>query len=529
MKFKSKLVLLPTLLATVASLGACGNKENTDALKIVYFAGGYAGTWLEESVVEFLAQEKGVDKSQIKKNVDYVLTPDSTVTNNTRKYLKGDAPDILMTQGGFKSYVKDGLIANLDSVYSSEVSYTKEDGTQGKRTVNDSIIPEIRDKFKFQMKYGRGESSAWALPWGASFESFAYNEDLLLATTHASTLPVGEDAVDKTTNKWVRVPYTTDELMAYFDDINISNQGKSETEKVVPFGWPGREMIWFDFIFNTFWAQYQGVNSSNYPGQKSWYDFWNVDRRDNWNQKGLTEAYNKLRSIITDGNGNYINSEVNESGGNNVSLEELNTRAANQKYAVWLAGDFFENETLAFTDKNKDGKPDFSIKMMYIPTATSGSRQKLAFFNSEEVMFIPQKSPHIDLAKKYLTYLCNENELMRFTKSTGTVRPFTYKPAKLEPTYNWSTWQKSIFEILDDTETQRLYCNPKNVTVDKVSPVTINEQISGYFPLTAQSFYGQLRTKTGDVVFSDIFQQTTSKFDTDWNTPTKYADYFANL
>ena len=141
-----------TACSCVGALSACNNEtggtENT--LTIRYYNGGYGDEWLEESLKDFCATKEGVT---------YKMIADNNITYQANLYLTNNVPDIIMSNGNWKPYVKDGLVEDLTSVYETEVQTS-----QGKKKIKDYIDENVMKQFTRQKLYGRGEELTWGMP-----------------------------------------------------------------------------------------------------------------------------------------------------------------------------------------------------------------------------------------------------------------------------------------------------------------------------------------------------------------------------
>ncbi len=499
-----------------ASFAGCGGDSGAEegCLTIRYFNGGYGDEWLKDSVNNFFTAKNGKAPVEGK---DYKLIADPNVTSNQKNYLQSasNAPDILMTQGGYEAYIEQGLIENISSVYDTEV--TKLDGSKVK--VKDYMLPQAYQAVTRQMKYGTGDTLSWAMPWQAQCFTLAYNETLLLDTVHvASSYTVGEDiAVGE---KWDRAPATVDELLAYFTDVNAGDSGK------IPFGWSYPASLHLQFIVDTWWAQIQGTTTSKIEGQGSFYDFFNFNSLDLLDQTGIQMGYDTLRSLIIDANGNYINSDND----NLTSLESsyYNSNAAQGRYAVWVAGDYFENESI----KTLSTAPNFTTKLMYVPNTKGADGQltteKLTYIRTDEAFYIPSKATNKELAKEFLAFMCNESELLNYTKKSGGLRPFQYNPSALDSTYSWTEFQKSFFDIYNNGEVIMEY--PANVTdATKISPVYLyNRQVIHFYMTGAFTnlFKESNKTKSAADIMKEVKDGHVKTFE---NWEIKYKAYFNTL
>ncbi len=502
--------------ATFVGCGGGGGGSNTadGCLTIRYFKGGYGDEWLKDSVTNFFTEKNGAAPVEGK---DYKLIADPNVTNNQKNYLQSEnnAPDILMTQGGYEAYIEQGLIENISSVYDMQVE--KLDGSKVK--IKDYILPQAYQGVTRQMKYGTGDTLSWAMPWQAQCFTLAYNETLLLDTEHvASSYAVGEDI--EVGQNWTRAPQTVDELMAYFVDVNAGDSG------VIPFGWSYPAALHLQFIVDTWWAQIQGTTTSKIDGEGSFYDFFNFNSLDLLDQTGIQMAFDTLRSLIIDKDGNYINSD----DANLMSLETsyYNNNAAQGGYAVWVAGDYFENESIKTLSK----EPEFTTKLMYVPNAKGAdgeiTTEKLTYIRTDEAFYIPSKAKNKELAKEFLAFMCNESELVNYTKKSGGLRPFQYNPSALEPTYEWTEFQKSFFDIYNNGEVIMEY--PANVTdATKISPIYLyNRQVIHFYMTGAFTnlFKDSNKTKSAKEIMQEVKEGHVNTFD---NWVIKYKPYFNSL
>ena len=129
-----------------------------------------------------------------------------------------------------------------------------------------------------------------------------------------------------------------------------------------------------------------------------------------------------------------------------------------------------QNEMKEFIGAGGNGK--FTMKMMNIPYSENcmknedGTNTKINFVSGDDIMFVPSKATNKSLAKEFLAYLCNEEQLLAFTKSTGCMRPFNYDPIALtagKDGYDWTEFQKSCFKMYTESDVN-LYLYPGNHT-----------------------------------------------------------------
>lgn len=471
-KIISVLLAIVMLLGSVGLTSACGAKgaeENT--LTVRYYNGGYGDKWLKDALESFCATKEGVS---------YKMIADNNITANAVNYLKTNVPDIIMSNGSWKSLVSEGLIEPLDDVYETEV-----ETSSGKTKIKDYIDQNVLRKLTRQKQYGRGTEHVWAMSWTEQVLSLAYNENILLRTVHRSDNPF--DVVGLSAGAtWTHEPYTINELMAYLTDVRLADNG------IIPWGYAVDNVNWYSSLFCVLWAQLQGLSEENlYKGEGCYYDFYNMPNAEICKQSGYREALDILRKILVNDEGKLYNSNNDGS----VSKEQLQTNFAKGKVAVTLVGEFFEKEYKEFMSD------DNVIKLMFIPTAdgaetnSDGTAKKYTYVLSENDMYVPAKATNKELAKEFLAFLCNEQQLRAFTKETGALRPFNYNPQKLDGDYEWTEFQKSMFNLYYNSDAHVI---EYPVTAENISPIYLYEGVEWFCGVSLDTILGEFRQKPVD-------------------------------
>ena len=476
MKNKIIATALATLMvgACVGAFAGCGGNKGAaeNTLTIRYYNGGYGDEWLEEALKDFCATKEGVT---------YNMIPDNNITYQANLYLTTNVPDIIMSNGNWKPYVKDGLVEELTtSVYEAEVQTS-----QGTKKVKDYIDQNVMKQFTRQKIYGRGEALTWGMPWASQILSLAYNETILLSTTHKEGNPFIVEGLNAG-ETWTHAPYTVNELMAYLTDVRMANNG------IIPWGYSVDYLNWYDALFYVWWAQIQGTTTPNkYVDEGCFYDFFNMSSANLVKQSGYKDALEIVRKIIVNDEGQLYNSNNDGS----MTKEKMQENFAKGNIAICLVGDFFEKE---YKDFMKEGNV---FKLMFIPTADGaetndeGLAKKLTYVQTDNVMYVPVNATNKDLAKEFLAFLCNEEQLMQFTKYTGVVRPFGYNAYELEKDYAWTDFQKSTFDIYYNADD---FVIKYPLTATKVSPIYLYEEVSMFMSVELSTVFGEFRTKPVD-------------------------------
>lgn len=513
-KFFSTLLAATVGAVCCAGFSACTTTSpnqpevNTPAeegtLTIRYFEGGYGTEWLTYALKNFKRENEGFK---------YKLIPDNTITTSITTYLKSgkNLSDIYMTQGAnWAEWVSQGYLANLNDVYESEV-----ETSLGKKKVKDYMDDELVGRYYMQKYVGQGDYLPWVLPTASISCSFAYNEEMLLDTVHTTSREGKWTAGEK----WIAPPETVEELLDYCADLNARG--------ITPFSWAGQESHWLKFYLYTWFAQYQGVHEENLlnvsEGDGSYYDFWNFKTDEVWKMEGIQSAIGTLRSIFVDENAKKWKNSVS-------GLEEYSTQDAERafvtgKSAMLIAGSFFYNEMKDYLDLDGDGKDDYTFKMMYIPLIENadrnadGTAKKITYYSTDEIMLVPAGAKNVSLAKRFLAYLCNEDNLLKFTQSTGTMRPFKYDPVALSGEFEWSPFTESVLNMYSNSDV-RLYGYPAGKAFEDVSLIYRYKQPDVNGSVEWQTFVSSLKTLTplqimvtgNGSAYTSVYDKTKSDF-----------------
>lgn len=430
--------LTALLFVTAIFATGCGNGGNEkDNLLITFYEGGFGKKWLENVADDFVAKkaEEGV-------SVKVTLSgqgPD--IDSNVDTFLSSgrNLSDIYMvrTRSSWASDVTSGYLANLNSVYETEVE--KLDGTKIK--IKDYMMDEISGMPYMQKVPEQGNKYPWIMPWSVLETSIIYNEDLLKKTNKS------------TGGKWTEPPRTMSELADLCNDINSTSAANGYGKTVAPIAWAEGGINYFQNIIYCLWAQQQGVEVSNIEGEGSFYDFWNFATPEVWKQTGIQKGIDEWKEIMVDSNGAWKNSIENVS---QITFQESCAAFSRQESVMLLGGSFFENEMSTMLDRDGDGKSDFSFKMMTVPVTANcvqkdGHDAVMNFCSTDDLMLVPAKATNVELAKEFLAFMCNERYLVDFSVQTGCLRPFKYDPVKLtenDENVKWSDFFYSCYDMM---------------------------------------------------------------------------------
>ena len=496
--------------SVMVGLTGCSTALQTEkgVLTIRYFEGGYGSDWLEYAAKKYQDEHPGFK---------YKLIPDTTITNTVNTYLKSgqNLADIYMTQGStaWTEWVSLGYIENLESVYEAEVNTSS-----GKRKVKDFMDADVVKKNYSQRIYGQGSYYPWMMPWASVGMSIAYNETILLSTSHT----IAKEGAWNVGDKWTAPPETVEDLAAYCADVLARNDG------IKPFSLPFADgMHWLEYYMAVWWAQYQGVYEENTlavsEGDGAYYDFYNFESAEVWKQKGIQKAIDQWRTLIVGEGGEWKNTVANIE---EHTVQEAERIFARGESALALVGSFSYKEMEEYIT-NKD----HVFKMMSMPLFDDGTKAmknedgtsaKINYFMNDETIFIPSGAVNKDMAKEFLVYLCNEEMLLDFTKRTGTMRPFDYNPLEAEPDYEWSPYTQSYLDIYFGSDI-RVSNYPANKAMEDVSPMYLYKRPTMFGRTATSSVINDMRTMTGEQIMvgeknsRNVYTVTKSYFNT-WKT-----------
>ena len=475
MKTLRKIFALAMALAMIGCTAACdagGSNDNKDYdLVIKYYSGAYGDDWIKLAAEEF-GKEKGISIQTIPSS-DMDCGAENNLTAG-----KNLSDLYICSSKRWSSWVQNGYVENLKSVYDSTVKTSK-----GDVKISDYMDPEVVGRYYTERQVGTGDSYPWVMPFSAMPMSLAYNAGVLEKISHTSSAAVSAESVDPSTNKWIAPPKNLSEWLALCDDINAYKS--DDNHKYVPFGWTALAPQQVYYFMFTWWAQYQGLYDSNVAGQGSFYDFWNFGNTSKttlnqtfsssvFDQKGIAASLDNFKKLIIDTNTQSYKNSL--SAVNTLTTQEL-TRALyaernEERPVIAMASSFGESEArlTGVLDSDSDGKSDSDIRFMNIPALDGHESENYLYCANDDIMFVPSGAAHKDLAKEFLIFLCSEDQLKKFTvRSGGGIRPFDYDAREIEDE-SLTKYNKSVFDVYYNST--RIYDFPMKAY--KESPFAIS-------------------------------------------------------
>ncbi len=492
-KLKWICLLTTVLIAFTFVMSSCiGGGEPTGEngeLKITYYEGGTGKVWIETLASKF-EKETGVK---------VILTADPMATENAITLLQSgrNLPDLMfILQTGWQKYVQSGWLEELDDLYNGtfKAEYTVGGETKtigsvydvtgttlftdsGKTTgvnLTDMLIDDFED-YGYISETFDSEPHYYVESWTAPCTGFVYNVDLLKS--------VGYDA-----------PPATEEEFRECCAKLVENG-------IAPFAWggSGMEIAYWDFITETWWAQYSGLDK--------WKEFYQFESADVYNDPGRAAALGLWQDlIVSPTDGSFINSIEKPMGKDHNDAQRSFVKG---EAAFTPTGSWVETETEKFV------LPGFNMRMMSVPTingaktGADGKPIKIQNTSAGDFACIPKKAANKQAAKAFLAFMNRPENVEYFTVETGIPRAFNYTPSKLG---GISDFAKSCFELFEESEC--MYQNSK-------SPLFIYGGVERWCKY-GTNIYGNLagaNRQSASAIANDMYTYAKSM----WNTWSKAA------
>ncbi len=502
-------ILTKTLAAVLAfvfifSLCACGKgngvPEGKTELKITYFNGGYGDEWIKQMKVAYEAYNK---------EAHITLTPYTGKTDPISQIEGGSVThDLYFMNSTGMGLAASDLLVELTDVYKSKA-------IGDERTVEEKMLPTYREYFDLS-KVDQISGQYYAMPWATGYSGMIYNK------TSLDTL-FGEGGYS--------LPRTTDELTAFCDSITAKGAW--------PFVW-SREVEYWTFMFNIWWAQYEGA--------QGYEDYFTGTVRDEngdpsvdlnadvLRQQGRLESFKLLEKYMTRANGyshkncdsmDFMAAQAAFFGrgyANDKSLcvfmingdwtdSEMKLSAAkyNQDVRFMRApivsalGDklgITEDElraTVDYVDGVTSNAPKLSPKGKYsaeeVIAAVAEARKMVYDLGRHHNVVIPKGAKQAELAKDFLKFFASDTASEIYVNALeGLNLPYGYVPAS---NASFSTFVMSLNEA---------YPDPIPVSYYKTTPLTFAGNLYTHADTFETNLFGGTKTA------QDLFNNTINRY-----------------
>ncbi len=461
-----KVLALGMAAATLCSLAACGGSSDAGAgtVQIAVINKGYGTEWLSKIVDEY--------KTTTGKSVK-LLPPSSNNSKYRTELLAGPNAN------------KTDLYFNIDAKYFVDVISNGPNAVKGYdcafadlSDVYEEVLPDYGASLKdmmpeYYLDAMTYEGKQYTLPWAQGVEGVVYNAELFAQYE-------------------LKVPNTTDEMIALFQKIKTLNNGSyatttimGEEHNIYPVLY-ARENNYSMYAWMTWWSQYEGMDGFNRFLK-------GVDENGNYTytifaQQGRIEALEVANEVLKQDNG-YTNPE-------SLSFTTAQTYFLDGLGFINFNGDWLEREAKANADitgfefmktpvissiveKLSDtSMTDATLSAIIAEIdggATSSDKCSQADFDKikaarglvctegdAHIAYIPSYSDNVEGAKDFLRfYLSKQAQDLQMKYSYGNVAPFRRDVTTLPSYAGLSEFAKSKFEIWNSSEfTGRKYNTP---------------------------------------------------------------------
>lgn len=413
---------LVSLIGTMTLTSCDSNNNNvvsnadgstTTTISVAFAECGYGS--------EFLSKwEEAYNAANPMEKIKLDLDGDAQMTQNilTRLQTGSNLPDLIMVLStNWQKWAASGYLLEIDDVYEAT------DSNNNDMKMKDFIDPNLS-------KFGIVNDHYYSVPWSVGTTGFVYNKTMF--------------------QEWGwKVPTTVKELEELCEQIKSDTNGT-----VQPFSWSTGTSEYWSFVTLNWWAQYEGADNFK--------EFWKFESADVFKQQGRVEALKEFEKLVCgkDGNGKATGEAINSITDSKFMVSQMNF--INGKAAMMPNGAWIENEM-------KGSIPEgFEMALMPTPaingakTDDNGEVISVNVNSSGDFICIPKKAKNTEMAKKFLKFINTKEGCEIFTRYSGGIRPFNYKPSEVEGLSDFTLdiarqWEKSI--NLYQTSTSYMYFN----------------------------------------------------------------------
>lgn len=413
MKKVISLVCCLLMLVTAVMSTGCMKKDDMSGylLTICYDNGGYGRVWLDDAVEKFCEQE-GIDVDKV--YIEAVKDVSSQIERrlDTNKQMR----DVMLVNGNVPEWSARGWLEPLDDVYNMTLS-------NGKTVAESMTNPNAREYSKLKGHYYAftgGTSGAWGI---------YYNKTMF------------EE------NKW-EVPTTYEELLSLCDTIyNGYCKGKEDDEKIYPFVCSSDIFDYWDFVVQNWIVQIMGIDAYNEYAKMASKDNYKLDSV--YSQAKIKALEYWAEIAVKNGSDSYNQPKyVNSQSAGYVTAQMLFARG---QVAMMPNGTWFENEVVTASGST------IEIALMPTPfvkeakTDANGDPITVNFSGNVGGHFIPAAAKNKTLAKKFLAFLAEEEQVLSIFKESGMMIGFEADYSKVYT--ELTTCKKSVADMMTNGKT----------------------------------------------------------------------------
>ena len=461
--------ILAAMLAAVSALtlSACGGGGNKNSgndedptktyLDVGVFDAGLGTTYFDELKKDFEAYYADTSFEEGKKGVIVRALKKSTEFNpaNLLGTMQNYEPVMyILDHGDYEEFTARNMFLDVTDVMTEK--YLDEDGNmaadtgkEATQSIEETMYDGYSDIFKKNGHY-------YAVPYMLSVTGIIYDADLFndanlyfkkdgsiganAVAIKAGEASNGPDGVPGTSDDGL--PATWGDFLSLLERIRMN---------YTPFTWAESPTTYqLSRLFNAIWANYEGYDdymlNYSFNGTDSQFGDINENNYDQLlGQEGRRAAV-KAFYDITKNSGNY-SAKARPGGGNNHTgalREYIQSKRFGKRIAMTVENSYWEQEAREVFDgetsqaTNGYGKRNF--KYMPIPNfvgvngiedQTNTERVLPAQF-ADSYICLSAKNKNknadvqVEIAKLFIKFMQQRSQLVKYTKNTGCIRPYTY-------------------------------------------------------------------------------------------------------
>lgn len=488
----------------VMPMAACsvGNGQEIDEtktqLRVAFVDSGLGSAFIKEQAKRFEEAYKDWEGKDGKVGVQVVLTGkldefSAATLMSTMPYNDYDVYSTGPSYAGMQAttYKGKSILADITDVvtgkyYDEEGNYVR--SGQGTVSLEERLYPEYRDYFNLGTQ---DNPSYWAIPRmttpsGAIYDADCFNDNQLYFFENGMMGATQDDIDNYETSGIGKGP--DGELGTYDDGMPATWEQFRKllvtmTESgVVPFIWAGGTNYQREYFFQQVYANYEGARDyrAAYTLQGEDDVFGTITEKNAWQlagQEGKLAAYKVVEDIMS--NPSYYSENAMKSTTTHTNAEMYFLQSVNKgkRIAMLMEGSWWEQESREVCDDMSKIKPEWgwgkrNFKLLPIPNfkgttlATAQQTGGEAIVSQQEdnrqvvtmtsatgsFCLISEQTKELELAKEWLLFSYDREELVRFTQLTSSFMPLDYNFTATE-FENCTKFTQNLITVMKDKNT----------------------------------------------------------------------------
>ena len=428
------LTLAAITAASAAGLSACGGKKSAEGeIWIGASEQGLGLKWLEQSIEEFKTVHPEYTVTIKDRSAEYGERAQADLLSGT---CKNDL--LLISNINFVPFARSGKLVDLSDVYAAPYN---------SQSTIESVLTDGSKKL------------AQAPGPDGNFHYYAMKNEALAGLVYNKTVAdyYEQGTSGKTWNRSVKKiadVKTVDHLVAWVKEINTLSKtypfeykdGEGSGE-VAGYVYPGQYMNYWDNVISTWWAQYSGITVYN--------KFFEMDSADVYSDEARLQALKALEKLKV--------KDYQLSGAESASHIEAQNALISGRALVMPTGSWIETENNEYL--KQCGTELAMISVPYINASAQKAGRNYLYASGGDIALAVNTGDEskIKIVKEFLAFLYSEQEILRFTRLTGSPRPIqgNYEDG-LEENGELTLFAANCFRLRNEAE-DLIYDAPNDV------------------------------------------------------------------